>query len=158
MPTLNVPTAHFGKVSSMPTSLKTHCKYRYSQKSGYRITTKKDHTSHCEEKPKCDTMPCRRHVINRSTSKKFDLIITTIFKIDIDPSIFHLFYTIKLLPTSVKSAFTASLSWFSTAIKLASILLSFLLIYFFWIPFRYFFKSSTVETPFCITSFLPYVG
>ena len=30
-------------------------------------------------------MPCRRHVINRSTLKKIDLLITTIFKFENSP-------------------------------------------------------------------------
>lgn len=75
----------FGKVSWMPTSLKTLYKYRYSQKSGYRITTTKDHMNHWEEKHQWNTTPCRRHVINRSTLKKIDLLITTIFIFENSP-------------------------------------------------------------------------
>lgn len=85
MPTLNVSTAPFVKVSWMPTSLKILCKYRYSQKSGYRITTTKDHMNHWEEKHQWNTTPCRRHVINRSTLKKIDLLITTIFIFENSP-------------------------------------------------------------------------
>src|SRR5690606_37116190 len=91
MPTLNVSTAHFGKVSWMPTSLKILCKYRYSQKNGYRITTTKDHMNHWEERHQWNTMPCRRHVINRSPLKKIDLLITTILylktRLDASPKI-----------------------------------------------------------------------
>src|SRR5690606_19559634 len=74
-----------GKVSWMPTSLKILCKYRYSQKNGYRITTTKDHMNHWEERHQWNTMPCRRHVINRSTLKKIDLLITTIFIFENSP-------------------------------------------------------------------------
>src|SRR5690606_18888916 len=105
MPTLNVSTAHFGKVSWMPTSLKILCKYRYSQKSGYRTTTTKDHMNHWEEKHQWNTMPCRRHVINRSTLKKIDLLITTIFKFENSPGCqsenregYNLFYRNLTLP------------------------------------------------------------
>src|SRR5690606_38351889 len=69
----------------MPTSLKIHSKYRYLQKNGFRITTTEDHMSHWEERHQWNTMPCRRHVINRSTLKKIDLLITTIFKFENSP-------------------------------------------------------------------------
>src|SRR5690606_30386124 len=69
----------------MPTSLKILCKYSYSQKSGYRTTTTKDHMNHWEEKHQWNTMPCRRHAITRPTLKKIELLITTIFKFENSP-------------------------------------------------------------------------
>src|SRR5690606_26718656 len=69
----------------MPTSLKIHSKYRYLQKNGLRITTTEEYMSHWEERYKWNTIPCRRHVINRSTLKKIDLLIATIFKFENSP-------------------------------------------------------------------------